>query len=67
MKKQFLLIALFVGGITISMTSCKYRGQCECDLGPVDVSTENEEFDNKNDYDNAKDACEDAGCNWQVL
>lgn len=67
MKKQVLLIALFVGAVTLSMTSCKYRGQCECDFGPVDVSTEEQEFDSKHDYDEAKDNCEDAGCNWQVL
>lgn len=67
MKKQVLFIGVLVGGIMLSMSSCTYRGQCECDLGPVNVSTDEQEFDNRKDYRDAKEACEDAGCNWKIL
>lgn len=62
MKKQtFTLIAL-MAVMAISMVSCTYKGECKC--GGVTVE---DEYDSKEDYDDAKETCEDLGCEWKKV
>lgn len=63
MKKQTFTLAALVFGLGITLASCSYKGKCTCDVGGVDVSDEYD-FDNKEDYDEARDNCKDLDCTW---
>jgi hypothetical protein len=66
MKKQALIFALVIGGL--SMTSCTKDYVCSCDLGGGDsLDTEAENLNNQQAAD-TKAVCEDGGvCTWNEL
>lgn len=62
MKKVSLL--LFFAGILLAGTSCK-KGECTCVVFGSEVSAE-AKYDTREDYKDAKESCEDAGCDWKA-
>lgn len=60
MKKQTFIGILSVTGLLLSFASCTYKGECKC--GSVTVEGE---YDNKDDYKDAKAACELLDCTWK--
>lgn len=59
MKKQTLTLVALIFGLGLTLASCTYKGECKC--GSLSIE---DEFDNKEDYDDAKAACELANCEW---
>lgn len=60
MKKLSTL--LLFGGIMLAAASCK-KGECTCTVLGSEITSE-VEADTREDYNDAKDACESAGCDW---
>lgn len=60
MRKQTFKLAMFVLGIGLMTVSCTYKGECKC--GSISVE---DEYDNKDDYNDAKAACELMDCEWR--
>lgn len=65
MKRRTLTLAALVFGLGITLASCSYRGECTCKFGSVEVS-DVFDLDNKEDYNDAKNTCENAGCDWKA-
>lgn len=59
MKKQTLIFSVLVLGLG-SLVSCTYKGECKC--GSITVEGE---YDTKDDYKDAKAACELLDCEWR--
>ena len=60
MKKQTWILGLMATAASISFFSCSYKGECKC--GSITVEGE---YDNKDDYNDAKNVCELADCKWK--
>lgn len=60
--KKFTVLLL--GGLMILSVSCK-KGECTCEVFGQEVTTEYE-ADDREDYKDAKNDCEDAGCDWSA-
>ena len=60
MKAGKVTILMLLAGMTMSFYSCSYKGECKCGSITIDG-----EYDNKEDYEDAKAACTLSGCDWK--
>lgn len=66
MKKQTLIFALVLGGL--SMTSCTKDYVCSCDIGGGETFDTNAENLNKQQAQDAQATCEEGGsCTWKEM
>ena len=58
------IVAVLFGGIVFLSVSCK-KGECTCTVLGSEISTV-VEADTREDYKDAKEGCENAGCDWSA-
>jgi len=60
MRTRNMAMLFLVAGMISSFYSCSYKGECKC--GSIIVEGE---YDNKDEYDDAKAACQLLDCDWK--
>ena len=60
MRTRNVAMLFLFAGMTSSFYSCTYKGECKCGAFTVE-----NEYDNKDDYDDAKASCELLDCEWK--
>lgn len=61
MTKKIIIGALII--MAFGTTSCKRSGTCSCEILGSTISTDYDDMD-KEEYNDTKDNCESAGCDW---
>lgn len=66
MRKQTKIFVVLSCTLLLAFASCTRKARCRCVIGGFEVTTPEAEYDNKQDFQDAKEACESNGCEFLV-
>jgi|GEM_PF-1343048 len=66
MRRQSLIFVMFVSTLLLTFASCTRKARCRCMVNGFEITSPEQEYDNKQDFQDAKKACEDNGCDFLV-